>query len=169
MSDLSLFLEWFDYNPGTGDLRWKKNKGRKRAGDIAGKAYTGLGGKTYGQVKLNQKLYMTHRVCFLIHNGFMPDEVDHKNGNGADNRACNLRPATRKTNSMNMRKFATNTSGVTGVSWDKRNKRWYSYIKVNQVMMNLGRFSDKFDAICARKSAEAKYKFKPSHGEDRAL
>lgn len=169
MNNLELFNEWFNYDSETGHLTWRKKKGRRKAGDTAGKTYKNSGGKTYGQVKLNQISYMTHRICFMMHYGFLPIEVDHINGDGTDNRAKNLRCANRQTNAMNMRKFKTNTSGITGVSWDKRNKKWYSYIKINQSMINLGRFTDKFEAICARKSAESKYNFKLGHGEDRDL
>ena len=46
---------------------------------------------------------------------------------------------------------ANNASGVTGVSYSKRDKRWRSYITVKHVRYNLGYFKDKESAIQARK------------------
>lgn len=45
-------------------------------------------------------------------------------------------------------------SKFTGVSWARREKKWRAYINVNGDRTELGWFSDRFDAICARKSAE---------------
>ena len=53
--------------------------------------------------------------------------------------------------------FSTNTSGVTGVNWLKKNQKWRAYINVGDKQINLGSFVDKEDAIKARKEAEIKY------------
>lgn len=49
---------------------------------------------------------------------------------------------------------ANNSSGVTGVSYSKRDKRWRSYITVKHIRYELGYFKDKESAIQARKKAE---------------
>lgn len=54
----------------------------------------------------------------------------------------------------------TNTSGVTGVTWDKSRQKWLAQIVFKGEHKFLGRFGDKEDAIQARKEAEEKY-FKP--------
>ena len=54
-------------------------------------------------------------------------------------------------------KNAINSSGVVGVSWDKRTKKWQARIGVNGGRIELGRFKDLNDAILARKEAEKKY------------
>ncbi len=48
----------------------------------------------------------------------------------------------------------TNTSGYTGVSFDKSRNKWYSQIRFRGKLYNLGRYTDKFDAVNARKKAE---------------
>lgn len=49
--------------------------------------------------------------------------VDHINKDRADNRKCNLRCCRRAENDRNRGTYVTNTSGVTGVYFDKqRNK-----------------------------------------------
>jgi hypothetical protein len=83
--------------------------------------------------------------------------VDHINRNKLDNRKSNLRIANHSINSINRNNPKNNTSGRKGVCWDKRKNRWKAYIKLNQVMKNLGRFKNKNDAINARISAEKKY------------
>ncbi|MBC1524784.1 AP2 domain-containing protein [Listeria booriae] len=53
-----------------------------------------------------------------------------------------------------------NTSGVKGVHWDNRRKKWQATITLKQKSHFLGRYSNKEDAIKARLDAEEKY-FKP--------
>lgn len=51
---------------------------------------------------------------------------------------------------------ALNTSGHTGVYFDKRSKKWQAYINYRKKRHYLGSFEEKEDAICARKEGEAK-------------
>lgn len=74
-------------------------------------------------------------------------DIDHKNMNGLDNRRINIRIATRSQNKLNMNKRIDNTSGHKGISWDKKNKKWLAYTKINGKFLNFGRFSDKQIAI----------------------
>lgn len=76
-------------------------------------------------------------------------EVDHRNGDGLDNRRSNLRLATHKQNSHNKTKHKDNASGFKGVSWDKRNSRWVVSIMVDGVYYFLGRFGSKINAAAA--------------------
>lgn len=50
--------------------------------------------------------------------------VDHKDGNGLNNRRNNLREATRAQNASNREKTKNNTSGFKGVSWSLSAKKW---------------------------------------------
>lgn len=80
--------------------------------------------------------------------------VDHKNKNRADNRKQNLRCCSALENNWNKSLYATNTSGVTGVSFDKQRKRWVASITHNGKRIFIGRFHDKEDAVAARLNAE---------------
>ncbi len=51
---------------------------------------------------------------------------------------------------------ANNTSGHTGVGYDKRTGKWYAYINFQKRHYNLGMFKEKPAAILARREAEAK-------------
>ena len=53
--------------------------------------------------------------------------------------------------------LSSNTSGVTGVMWDKSRKKWKAEITFKGTVYKLGRFENKEDAIKARKDAEEKY------------
>lgn len=52
---------------------------------------------------------------------------------------------------------ASNTSGVTGVWWDDKRKKWVAEIMFQRKKIFLGRFDQKEDAVSARKNAEIKF------------
>lgn len=81
--------------------------------------------------------------------------VDHVNGNGLDNRRCNLRPATARENQRNRGLQRNSTSGYKGVCFDKSRRRWLAHIKVNGKFINLGRFDDAIVAAMAYDAAAA--------------
>lgn len=84
-------------------------------------------------------------------------DVDHINHDTTDNRKKNLRIATRSQNMMNRGLQDNNTSGVTGVYWNKGRKKWEVQIGVNSKTIFLGHFTNFDDAVKARKEAENKY------------
>lgn len=83
--------------------------------------------------------------------------TDHRDLNSLNNRRDNLRVATYTDNNRNSRLSKENKSGITGVSWHTKNRKWAAYISVNSKTLYLGTFDDMADAIRARRSAEAKY------------
>lgn len=88
-------------------------------------------------------------VDHIVH----PPKPEHK----IDNRKQNLRYVNDSQNQMNKSKNSNNTSGVTGVSLDKRSNKWIAYITLNRKHHYLGSFHQKEDAVRARKQAEEKY------------
>lgn len=74
-----------------------------------------------------------------------------------DNRKSNLRIVTHYENAKNHQIYSNNTSGVSGVTYNKQNDQWVARISVNGERIFLGYFNKKEDAINARYDAEIKY------------
>lgn len=83
--------------------------------------------------------------------------VDHVNGNGLDNRRCNLRFCTPAQNTQNTRRKKS-ASGYRGV-W-KSGSRWRAVICVNRASIRLGYFATREAAALAYNAAA-----KHHHGE----
>lgn len=164
-----LLKQLLHYDPETGVFTWRVARGGSQVGDVAGhECFKGT--KAYIIMGINGRIDRAHRLAFVYMTGDWPnDEVDHINGDGTDNRWDNLRDATRVENCRNMRLHNHNTSGVSGVSWRKQRDKWRAYITVENRQINLGHFTEWWDAVCARKSAERHYGFHPNHGTDRPL
>ena len=114
----------------------------------------GYAATTIPRADRKQTLYM-HRLILLG----SPDKafslgrsviVDHRNGNGLDNRRCNVRQCTQSQNGMN-RGACVSTSRYKGVSVSarKRGKKWCAYIGRNGKTFNLGSFDNEEDAAIA--------------------
>lgn len=160
MASLNDARKFFDYNPITGVIKWKVNRGSVIAGDVAG--YINQG---YRKLSFNGEKYQAHRMAWFLHYGKFPDgSIDHINGNPQDNKIANLRDVTNKENSRNQRTPRNSTTRCIGVSWVKQRKLYQAYICVDGVDIALGRFRGIGDAIAARSRANVKYGFHQNHG-----
>lgn len=107
------------------------------------------------------------RPTFLMHRVILERKLgrsltkgefpDHEDGNGLDNRRCNLRLATHQQNMRNSRVKKSSKSGITGVFWNKKHNKWQADITINRKTKYLGLYAELQDAIKARKEAEEKY------------
>lgn len=75
------------------------------------------------------------------------EKIDHKNGDGLDNRRENLRKATYAENNRNRRKDANKVSKYKGVS--KHYDKWSASIWADEKKTWLGRFDSEEDAARA--------------------
>jgi len=143
-----------DYNPETGEFRWRPREVRshydriwntQNAGNIAGcNAHHG-----YRAITLYGKRYYAHRLAYFYMTGEMPRNIDHKNLDTTDNRFANLRPATATQNHANKRKSPQNTSGVKGVSLHRATGKWQASLSVEKRRVWLGLHERLEDAVAA--------------------
>jgi hypothetical protein len=99
-------------------------------------------GIIYAGSKIGERYTFMHRLILSAAKGL---GVDHRNGNGLDNRRSNLRLATNSQNQMNRGLQRNNTSGFKGVSFDRRRGLWMAKIYVERKYHFLGYFSSPKD------------------------
>lgn len=139
------------YDPETGHVTWAKKTGKKViVGARVGAPHCA------GYLQTNQKgeVHLLHRLVWLyVHGDWPPEQIDHINGNRADNRLCNLRLATNSQNTMNQGRRKTNRSGYRGVYWVTSRKKWVARITKDGVHTYLGQFASLEQAAEAYRSA----------------
>ena len=127
-----------------------------RIGDIA----KSIDKDGYITIGINGRHNRAHRLAWLYVYGNLPEhEIDYINHNKIDNRIKNLRDVTRFENAKNKSMRSSSKSGIQGVSWDKKRKKWIAQI----MKKNLGRFNSIDEAKQAREEAKIKYGFHPNH------
>jgi hypothetical protein len=152
--------ECFDYVDGK--LIWKQRPihhfqdewrqrifNSRQAGSVAGTLISG-----YQMVNFVGRRMSVHRLVFLWHHGFLPDELDHIDRNPLNNRIENLRPASHSDNCKNRSLYASNTSGFKGVSFHKSSGKWSASIRIGNKSQHLGLFKDINEAVSKRRDAE---------------
>ena len=151
LPDIEIINELFTYCPQTGVLtRAISTASNARAGDTVGSV------DRYGYLRARAMgaEYKVHRIIWKIIHGIEPiGEIDHIDGNPANNRADNLRLASRRENAHNTRLFRNNTSGHKGISWNVTSKRWDARLAMGGGIVFRGRYVELQDAIEAVKEA----------------
>lgn len=156
--------EVLHYDSETGVFTWTSRVGSKVVvGAEAGTTKT-ENGLTYVGIGLDYKMYKAHRLVWLYVNGSWPEGgLDHIDGDGANNRIENLRPCNQTQNMQNVRAHKGSASGLLGVSWESRTKKWRAQIKAGDYHKRLGRFDDKIQAHQAYLVAKAQlHGFQPT-------
>lgn len=136
----------FDYRDGK--LYWAVVKAQCiKVGDHAGS----VNNSGYLATGINDKRYLTHRLIFLYHHGYLPKFLDHIDGDPTNNDISNLREATMRENQQNQKKTKSygdksTSSKFKCVSWHKRTKKWAAYITVGGKRKHLGLFTSEIEA-----------------------
>lgn len=128
--------ECFDVDFDTGTLVWKirplhhfasasmhRSWNARYGGTIAG----GLMANGYYNVVANKTRVYCHRVVMALYNKEWPNgNIDHIDGNRANNSISNLRIATQQQNCKNVAARAGTASGYKGVT--KKRDRWQARV-----------------------------------------
>ena len=149
------------YEPRTGKFFWAKSMPpRGRVGQEAGWVAPYATGKRI-KIAIRGTEFPAHRLAWLYMTGEWPkQEIDHRDGDGTNNRWANLREATSSENLRNCPAPRTNTTGHKGTCFDKKTGKFIAGLRVNGRRMNLGSFETHEEAIRAYRAAARKH-----HGE----
>lgn len=122
-----------------GSLYWRNDTGTAtKAGAKAGHIQkTG-----YVNVTVKRKKYQAHRLIYLYHFGYVPNQIDHINRVKDDNRIENLRPTDSSKNQMNTNNRRSSGRGV----YERPNGRWRAQIYKNGKAVSLGHYSTMTEA-----------------------
>ncbi len=152
---IEILNELFNYDPGTGILtRAMTMASNAKAGAAVGAV------DRYGYLKARvmHKEFKVHRLIWKMIHGVDPvGEIDHIDGNPANNRADNLRLASRGENAHNTRLFRNNSSGHKGVSWDRNSGRWDAQLASGGRVVFRRTFIELSDAIEAIRAARERH------------
>jgi hypothetical protein len=149
-----------DYDPETGEFRWRvrtvdsfpslriangwnSRYARKLAGHI--------GRRGYVTIIITHWHCAAHRLAWMLMRGAVPHEIDHIDGNRANNRISNLRAATGSQNLANARVRRESASGIKGVY--RRGAKFRAYIRVEGRTVIIGAFTTLQEAASARREA----------------
>lgn len=100
----------------------------------------------YLVVRIDTVLYLVHRVIFLLINGYLPENIDHIDGDKLNNKIENLRSSTTSQNGFNSKIRLDNKTGIKGVLWCKKNKVYIAKITTSKKVLIIGRYKNLCDA-----------------------
>lgn len=139
-----------DYDPESGLFRWRKKRWRSAAGSVAGCRHVG----GYIKIVVKQHRLLAHRMAWLyVHGVWPPEEIDHIDGNRANNAISNLRLASRAENQCNTGVPRNNTTGHKGIKFDARRGMWSAEIQYRRTRKWLGHFKSAEDASASYQAA----------------
>lgn len=139
----AMLKEYFRYEPSTGNfhrLKLPARSGKLKLEEVAGSINTA----GYVNIFILSVCYKAHRLAFLYMLGEIPDYIDHVDGNKANNKWDNLRPATKCQNGYNTKIRSDNTTGFKGLH--KRGLYYQSQINIEGKHYSKMFRIDKFDS-----------------------
>jgi hypothetical protein len=146
--------ELLNYDPKTGIFVWRVRRHGITIGAIAGS----IDRDSYRRIKIDYKQYnASHLACLWMTGMLPPAEMDHINGIPADDRWCNLRPASHIQNLTNRRRMGNSTNPFKGIKWDSSRSKWQARITIEGRVVALGRFNTPKEAHAAYVEAAKKH------------
>jgi hypothetical protein len=147
--------EYLSYNPDTGVFTRLTSSNRWKAGHTTGT----LDKAGYTIIRYKGKQYKAHRLAWYYVYGSMPiHNIDHINEDKSDNRINNLRLDNRNNNTQNVSlPTKTSKSGLRGVHWCNRDKKWIAQLSVNGRQICVARSDNKQEAYDAYLAAKREH------------
>lgn len=156
------------YLDGDLKLRWVPGLiGRSSSTSVAGSLRKSDKDSYYRRIVcINGITFYASRIVWVLHNKTSIGDgllIDHKTHDSDElykgltvlcDHPSNLRLASSSQNRKNVKIQKNNTSGVKGVIWNKKNKRWVARITNNGNRYHIGCYlsiDDARDAICAKR------------------
>jgi hypothetical protein len=156
--------EVIDYDPGTGEFRWKTRPETTPSvktwnARFAGRRAGGLTTKGYIQIKVDDRNHKGHRLAWLYYYGEWPTgSLDHWDRNRVYNAIENLRLATAAQQTINQsRSRKAKPGGAKGCFWRASRRRWCARIKFDGKQRTLGSFRELADAGAAYEAAARRF------------
>ena len=145
--------ELLEYDVSAGNFRWLRTSRTMKAGAVAGSVER----DGYVRISIDGTRYRAHRLAWLLQRGQWPvGEIDHINGQRADNRIVNLRDVTHSVNIQNQRQALSNnaSSGLLGVTRTQGQLRFRAKIQTPEGRLHLGYFDSPAEAHAAYLAAK---------------
>ena len=153
MLTLKTIKQHLNYDSDTGVFTWKipgKNRRKARAGTLQGNGARAI--------QLFGEKFLEHRLAWWIFYGSKPKyELDHINGDRADNRIKNLRDVSHSENLQNRRMKSTKGSHVPFLGVSRKRNKFEARITVNRKHIHLGVADSPEEAYEIYKAAKARY------------
>lgn len=96
--------------------------------------------------RATRKNLKMHRLIMQPPTGMV---IDHINSDPLDNRRDNLRICTQTENARNSKHQQRTKSGLRGVYWSNKDRKWTARINTGGKFRSLGYFNNKIDAAVA--------------------
>ena len=142
----------FEYIDGTLINKVNVRGSAKNKGDRAGYEDLQSG---YRKIRVCGKMYHEHRIIYLIHHGYMPEnDIDHIDRNRSNNKIDNLREVSKSCNARNSGTPSNSSTGVKGVCFVKSKQKYMAHVKINGRKTYLGFFDNIIDAAQRRLEEE---------------
>lgn len=165
----NLISQLLAYDPATGHATWRERPLEffkdARAHRVWNSRYSGVRAGSVATIGYIYCYFMgrnfpMHRLIWAAHTGAWPvGQIDHINGNRADNRWVNLREVSKAQNQRNMKRRVDNKTGQPGIHITRSGSFGVTIGK-----KFVGTFPTFDLALKARKAAEIEKDYHPNHG-----
>lgn len=127
------------YDPETGNVYWRFSRRGIKAGSYAGSLHN----QGRWRIHLQRRFYRMTHIIWAMQTGAWPPkgmQIDHRDGDKANDVWSNLRLATPSQNKCNQRRHCDNASGFKGVHFRKDRRKYIAQIALNGRNRHLGHF-----------------------------